>query len=85
MTRGFAIDRIPNEYREKVRTDGYFAQANVNVWDQLFLTGALRLDGSSTFGGDNKRYLYPKASAAYDLTRLGGIDLVLDFAKVRVA
>jgi TonB-linked SusC/RagA family outer membrane protein len=81
----FAIDRIPNEYREKVRTDGYFAQANVNVWDQLFLTGALRLDGSSTFGGDNKRYLYPKASAAYDFSRLGGIDRLFDFAKVRVA
>jgi TonB-linked SusC/RagA family outer membrane protein len=81
----FAIDKIPNEYREKVRTDGYFAQANVNVWDQLFLTGALRLDGSSTFGGDNKRFLYPKASAAYDLSRLGGIDRLLDFAKVRVA
>src|SRR5690606_22922174 len=65
--------------------DGYFAQANVNVWDQLFLTGALRLDGSSTFGGDNKRYLYPKASAAYDFSRLANIDRVFDFAKLRLA
>jgi TonB-linked SusC/RagA family outer membrane protein len=81
----FAIDRIPDEYRQKIRTDGYFAQANVNLWEQLFLTGALRLDGSSTFGGDDQRFLYPKASAAYDFTSLGGLDRFLSFGKLRAA
>ncbi len=81
----YTIDRIPNEYRETVRTDGYFGQATVNLWDELFLTGALRLDGSNTFGGDNRRYLYPKASAAYDFSRLGGVNRFLDFGKLRVA
>ena len=81
----FAIDKIPNEYREKVRTDGYFGQANINLWDQLFLTGALRMDGSSTFGDGSKRFLYPKASAAYDFSGLAGMDRFLSFGKLRAA
>jgi TonB-linked SusC/RagA family outer membrane protein len=81
----FTVDKVANEYRDRVRTDGYFAQANVNLFDQLFLTGALRLDGSSTFGGAGKRFLYPKASAAYDFSRLGGLDRFLSFGKLRAA
>jgi TonB-linked SusC/RagA family outer membrane protein len=81
----FTVDKIPNEYRERVRTDGYFAQANVNVWDQLFLTGAMRYDGSSTFGDGDNRFFYPKLSAAYDFSDLTGLDQWLDFGKLRFA
>ena len=58
----------PNEFTSTVRTDGYFAQGTVDLWNQLYLTGAARLDGSNTFGGENKRYVYPKASVAWDLS-----------------
>jgi TonB-linked SusC/RagA family outer membrane protein len=81
----FAIDKTPNEFRSKVRTDGYFVQATADVFDRLFLTGALRADGSSTFGGDGKRFVYPKVSAAYDFSTLGFLDRVLDFGKLRAA
>ena len=81
----FTIDREPNEFRSKVRTDGYFVQATADVADRLFLTGALRLDGSSTFGGDGERFLYPKVSAAYDFSTISFFDRLLDFAKIRAA
>ena len=80
----FTVSQVPNEFTERVRTDGYFAQGTVDLWDQLFVTAAARLDGSNTFGGDNKRFVYPKASVAWDLSdRLGNTPL--NFAKLRAA
>ncbi|MCH7891579.1 MAG: TonB-dependent receptor, partial [Gemmatimonadetes bacterium] len=80
----FTVSQIPNEFTSTVRTDGYFAQGTVDLWDQLYLTAAARLDGSNTFGGEDKRYLYPKASVAWDLSeRVEGLGL--SFAKVRGA
>ena len=81
----FTIDREPNEYRSRIRTDGYFVQGTADIADRLFLTGALRMDGSSTFGGENQRFVYPKLSAAYDFSTLGALDRFLDFGKLRVA
>ena len=80
----FTVSQVPNEFTETVRTDGYFAQGTVDLWDQLYLTGAARLDGSNTFGGDNKRFLYPKASVAWDLSDWVE-DTPLSFAKIRGA
>ena len=80
----FTVGQIPNEFTSTVRTDGYFAQGTVDLWDQLYLTAAARLDGSNTFGGEDKRYVYPKASAAWDLSSRVE-DTPLSFAKLRVA
>ena len=41
----FTVDQIPNEFTSTVRTDGYFAQGTVDLWDQLYVTAAARLDG----------------------------------------
>ena len=80
----FTVTRIPDEYREKVRTDGYFGQASVDLWQQLYVTAGLRYDGSSTFGGVSQRFTYPKASAAWDFSKyVAGTPL--SFAKARVA
>ncbi|MEZ4421942.1 MAG: SusC/RagA family TonB-linked outer membrane protein [Gemmatimonadota bacterium] len=82
----FTVDRIPNEFYSRIRTDGYFAQGTVDLWGQLFLTAALRVDGSSTFGGDGERFAYPKFSGAWDFTQyLGGGEGVVSFAKLRAA
>jgi TonB-linked SusC/RagA family outer membrane protein len=78
------ITKVPNEYREKVRTDGYFGQASFALWEQLYLTAGVRVDGSSTFGGEGSRFAYPKASAAWDFTRHVA-STPLSFAKVRAA
>jgi len=67
---------------------GYFLQDEVDLHDQLFLTVGVRDDGFSTFGSAKRTFLFPKASAAWDLTRaLGRTDRtgVLSYAKLRAA
>src|SRR5574338_1112178 len=49
-------------YSSLVRVAGYFAQGGVDLWDQLFLTAAVRADQSSTFPTANRTNYYPKAS-----------------------
>ena len=80
----FAVDRVPDEYTETVRTDGYFAQATLDLYEQLYFTGALRYDGSNTFGQGDKRFAYPKFSAAWDFSRYVE-STPLSFAKARFA
>jgi TonB-linked SusC/RagA family outer membrane protein len=87
----FTVDRTPNEFESKVRTEGYFADLALDLWGQLFIKGGVRYDGSNTFGGDvidtltgeteTSRFWYPKASIAWDVSRY----LPLDFAKLRGA
>jgi TonB-linked SusC/RagA family outer membrane protein len=86
----FTVDQTPNEFTSTVRTDGYFAQGTLDLYDQLFLTAAVRLDGSNTFGsgptGDKKkRFAYPKASLAWDFTQHVEESTPLSFAKARFA
>lgn len=80
----FVVDKVPDEYTETVRTDGYFGQGTLDLYEQLYLTGAVRLDGSNTFGQGDKRFLYPKFSAAWDVSRYVE-STPLSFAKARFA
>ncbi|MEZ4415905.1 MAG: SusC/RagA family TonB-linked outer membrane protein [Gemmatimonadota bacterium] len=81
----FTVDRIPDEFFSKIRTDGYFAQGSVDLYDQIFVTGGVRLDGSSTFGGQDQRFFYPKASVAWDFTQYVSHRAPVSFGKLRVA
>ncbi|MDX1624273.1 MAG: TonB-dependent receptor plug domain-containing protein, partial [Gemmatimonadota bacterium] len=63
----FSIDREPNEFGSEVRTDGIFAQANVELWDQLFVNGGVRGDKASTFG-EEERFWYTNGSVAWEFT-----------------
>jgi TonB-linked SusC/RagA family outer membrane protein len=76
----------PNDSESKRRLEGYYAQGNLDLWDQLFLQGRLRYDGSSAFGTENQRAMYPGFSAAWSFTRY--LDLpenLISFGKLRVA
>jgi TonB-linked SusC/RagA family outer membrane protein len=76
---------LPSDFRTEIRTEAYFGQATVELYDEVFLTGALRNDGSSTFGTNNRHNWFPKASAAWNLTeRLASMPGVSAF-KVRAA
>jgi len=81
------VTRTPTEYNSQVRTVGYFAEANIDIGDQLFVTGGVRYDGWSTFGSGQQWYWFPSGSAAWEFTRhltddgSGGFS----FGKVRVA
>jgi TonB-dependent SusC/RagA subfamily outer membrane receptor len=49
----------------RVLTGGYFVQDVLGFGDRLFLTGGLRIDGSSAFGSGFGLQTYPKVSASY--------------------
>lgn len=62
---GFAVgeDQLDN------RTLGYFGQQQLEFFDRIFLTGALRGDKNSAFGRDFKFAKYPSVSLSYVLSR----------------
>jgi TonB-dependent starch-binding outer membrane protein SusC len=54
-----------------VITAGGFVQNTVDYRDRLFLTAAVRIDGSSAFGSDFGLQPYPKASLSYVISDEG--------------
>jgi TonB-linked SusC/RagA family outer membrane protein len=81
VTRQLPSDR---EYRRRLA--GHYAQAEVDLAEQLFLTGRVRVDGSSTFGTDNQFATYPGGQVAWVFTRTLGVpENLLSFGRARVA
>ncbi|MDB4876742.1 MAG: hypothetical protein JWM41_3188 [Gemmatimonadetes bacterium] len=54
-----------NSNNTQNNTLGFFAQEEVGWHDQLFLTGAARVDNNSAFGSQVKWVTYPKASLSW--------------------
>ncbi|MBR9989847.1 MAG: TonB-dependent receptor [Gemmatimonadetes bacterium] len=54
--------------RVETATLGFFGQQQVAWADRVFLTGALRMDASSTFGADERWQMYPKVSGSWVLS-----------------
>jgi len=54
------------DYQTQIHDESYFGQASFDLYRQLYLTAALRNDGSSTFGSSTKRNWFPKASLAWN-------------------
>ncbi|MEP7065286.1 MAG: SusC/RagA family TonB-linked outer membrane protein [Gemmatimonadota bacterium] len=79
VTRDPTIDAV-----QEIRNIGFFGQATADLFDQLFLTGALRNDGSSTYDRTHLRAWFPKASAAWTFTKALPIPGV-SFGKLRAA
>jgi TonB-linked SusC/RagA family outer membrane protein len=81
------IDIQPEEYSYKIATESYFGQTTIDLFDQLFLTGAMRYEGSSTFGAAKKYHWYPKFSAAWEFTKIDATSKIpfLSFGKLRFA
>lgn len=76
----------PDDEEERRRLEGYFAQVELDIADQLFLTGRIRNDGASTFGLNSQRAWYPGASLAWTFTEtLGRSDGFLDRGRIRIA
>jgi TonB-linked SusC/RagA family outer membrane protein len=74
----------PSDYQTQIHNESYFGQATFDLYNQLFLTGALRDDGSTTFGRSNRRSLFPKASAAWTFTNAYKPSFIT-FGKLRVS
>jgi TonB-linked SusC/RagA family outer membrane protein len=75
----------PSDYQTEVRGDSYFGQLTIDLFNQLFLTAALRRDGSSTFDKDHRYANFPKASAAWTFTNLYNPGNFLTFGKARIS
>jgi hypothetical protein len=73
-----------SDYQTQIHNESYFGQATFDFYQQLHLTGALRNDGSTTFGVQNRRSWFPKASLAWTFTNLVKTP-GLSFGKVRMS
>jgi TonB-linked SusC/RagA family outer membrane protein len=74
----------PYDYRQTIRLESYFLQATADLYDQLYLSAAIRNDGASTFGAATRRNWFPKASAAWVFHRAEGSNLIT-YGKLRAA
>lgn len=69
---------------------GYYLQQNFKYRNLLFLTGAIRVDGSSVFGEDQRNQKYYKGSLSYVISEHGfwekmPFHKIWNFAKLRFA
>ena len=79
----FASQSI-TEYISLINTESVFAQVSHDILDEVYLTAALRQDGSSTFGPSDRQHLFRKLSGAWDFTKRFTIPFV-NYGKVRAA
>jgi TonB-linked SusC/RagA family outer membrane protein len=76
----------PYDYKQTIRLESYFAQVSADLFDQLFLTAAIRNDGASTFGATTRHNWYPKGSASWTFFRSAeGTNRFLTYGKLRAA
>jgi TonB-linked SusC/RagA family outer membrane protein len=61
-----------NQVGSRSATLGGYAEEQLQLVDRVFLTGALRADGASGFGGDYQVALYPKISLSWLAVQQGG-------------
>lgn len=86
-----AITQLPSaDERSELSVSGAYIQQNFRYKNQLFVTGALRMDGSSVFGEDERNQLYAKASGSYVISGTDywsklGVDNWWDLLKFRAA
>ena len=76
--------------RSELSVSGYYLQQNFKYKGLLFLTGAVRVDGSSVFGKDQRNQKYFKASGSYVISehefwKNMPVSKYFNFAKLRLA
>jgi TonB-linked SusC/RagA family outer membrane protein len=76
--------------RSEISVSGAFVQQNFKYRNQFFVTGAVRVDGSSVFGKDQRNQTYYKASGSYvisgtDFWSKMGVSKWWDLFKMRLA
>ena len=69
-----------------IRTYAYYAQAEVQAYDQLFLTLTGRNESASTFGSQtDPSFFFPSAALAWQFSKLGGLtNRFLNAGKLRL-
>ncbi|HEU4642196.1 MAG TPA: SusC/RagA family TonB-linked outer membrane protein [Gemmatimonadaceae bacterium] len=76
----------PNDSQAVIHTESYFGQATADLFNQLYLTAALRNDGFSSFGVSSRRHWFPKASAAWAFRQQSSDEnQIFSYGKLRFA
>lgn len=90
-SRPFQLDNVisgnivTDEFESLVHTQSYFAQLTADLWNELFLTAAVRNDGFSSFGKSRQRHWFPKASLAWNFTGRISFNDFISAGKLRLA
>ncbi len=87
---GFATVINPVDDRSEFSVNGLYLQQNFKIKNKLFVTGAIRRDGSTVFASNNRNQLYKKLSIGYVLSdnewwKKSALANFWDFAKLRVS
>ena len=88
FTLNNTVTQLATEYAYVIHAESFFGEATADLFNQLYLTAAIRNDGFSTFGASNPRASYPKASMAWTFTNaLGNAENrgVLSYGKLRAS
>ncbi len=73
-----------DQYISLVHLESFYVQATMDLFDQLYLTSAIRNDGSSTFGPADRRHNFFKFSSAWEFSKSFS-PKPLNFGKLRFA
>ena len=87
LTNALNSNLTAYNYTSLIRTYAYYAQAEVQAYNQLFLTLTGRNESASTFGArTNSSFFFPSAALAWQFTKLKGLETnpILSFGKLRL-
>ena len=90
-TANSATTALPSaDERSEISVSGYYVQQNFKFKNFFFLSGAVRVDGSSVYDKSQRNQVYTKASASYivseqEFWKQMSLSKIWDFAKLRVA
>ncbi len=62
---------VTGDANSTLNIQGFYVQQTFGIANKLYLTGAIRRDGSSSFGEANRWQTYPKLSGSYILSEEG--------------
>lgn len=75
---------VGNEFDNQTIVAGAYVEESLGFQDRLFFSGAVRMDGSSSFGQDFRAAMYPKVSASW-MAAERGPEAVLNSVRLRGA
>ncbi len=87
LTNALNSNLTAGNYNSLIRTYAYYAQADVQAYNMLFLTLTGRNESASTFGSKtNSSFFFPSAALAWQFSKLKGLqgNPVLSFGKLRL-
>jgi TonB-linked SusC/RagA family outer membrane protein len=87
LTNALNSNLSASNYNSLIRTYAYYAQAEVQAYNQLFLTLTGRSESASTFGAKiSSSFFFPSAALAWQFSKVNGLasSSVLSFGKLRL-